>query len=84
MDNIKRIFFRIRNILILILLMNIVVINAAHRENRGLFIVMSAILICLYFYINIVPLKTKKLNKRLNNSYLMKDFIAAFPRKLPK
>ena len=66
MDNIKRIFFRIRNILILILLMNIVVINAAHRENRGLFIVMSAILICLYFYINIVPLKTKKLNKRLN------------------
>ena len=66
MDNIKRIFFRIRNILILILLMNIIVINAAHRENRGLFIVMSAILICLYFYINIVPLKTKKLNKRLN------------------
>lgn len=66
LDNIKRIFYRIRNIIIFILLMNITVIYAVYNGSSGLIILFDVILTCFYLYINFVPFTTEKVNKRLN------------------
>ena len=61
----KRLYFRIRNILIFILLMNsILIFNFVHM--KVLYYVMGIIsFLLLYLYINIIPLRIKKLNKRV-------------------
>lgn len=60
----KRLYFRIRNILIFILLMNsMLIFNFVHI--KALYYVMCIIFFLLYLYINIIPLRIKKLNKRV-------------------
>ena len=62
--NDKRIYFRIRNIIIFTLLMNMILIFNI-MKTKILYYIIGIIVLLLYLYINIIPLRLKKLNKRV-------------------
>lgn len=62
--NDKRIYFRIRNIIIFTLLMNMIFIFNI-MKTKILCYIIGIIVLLLYLYINIIPLRLKKLNKRV-------------------
>ncbi|MDD6795362.1 MAG: triacylglycerol lipase [Clostridiaceae bacterium] len=66
MDNVRRILFRFRNILVFILLMNLFLIKEVSEINSVFFVLGTICFVSFYLLINIKPLKTEKLNKRLN------------------
>lgn len=63
--NDNRLFFRIRNILILLLLMNSIIIFDFMKTNILYYVIGIIASLLLYLYINIIPLRIKKLNKRV-------------------
>lgn len=56
---------RLRNILVVFLLSNALLINNIFKINRLIYFLALALIILLYFYINLVPVKEKSLSKRL-------------------
>lgn len=65
MGNNKKYFYRIRNLIILMLLINIVAIFNTLDIHKAYLIIATVIFSILYLYINVMPLKEKELNKRL-------------------
>ncbi len=63
--NDRRLYFKIRNIIVFILLMNSILIFNFMNSKITFYIIGIILLIFLYLYINIFPLRIKKLNKRV-------------------